>query len=117
MAQKELAIRLEKAYDLPKSDVTKYDILAYFKQQEAAKNQLENAMIEQTTRVALSQAMPSGSAVTNNTTVQQAAPVQVSVDCPHPKKSYLIFGHEFTVTDLLLCFITFFLFILLIIHD
>lgn len=113
MAQKELAIRMEKAYDLPKSDASKYDILAYFREQEAAKNQLENAMIERT----LSQTMPSGSVVTNNTTLQQAAPAQVSVDCPHPKKSYLILGHEFTVTDLLLCFIAFFLFVLLIIHD
>ena len=107
MAQKELAIKMEKIYDLPESDTSKYNILAFFREQEAAKNKLENAMI----------ATQSGIIATNKPAAQQSAPTQVSVDCPHPKKSYLIFGREFTVTDLLLCFIAFFLFVLLIIHD
>ncbi|MBO5817547.1 MAG: hypothetical protein J6R26_06360 [Paludibacteraceae bacterium] len=107
MAQKELAIKMEKIYDLPESDTSKYSILAFFREQEAAKNKLESAMI----------ATQSGIIATNKPAAQQSAPTQVSVNCPHPQKSYLIFGHEFTVTDLLLCFIAFFLFILLIIHD
>lgn len=118
MAQKELTIRMEKMYDLPKSDASKYEILAFFREKEAAKNQLENAMIEQTqTRLALSQTTPNGAVVNNKPIVQQSVPTQVSINCPHPNKSYLIFGHNFTVTDLLLCFIAFFLFVLLIIHD
>lgn len=105
MAQKELAIKMEKIYDLPESDTSKYSILAFFREQEAAKNKLESAMI----------ATQSG--IIDKPAAQQSAPTQVSVNCPHPQKSYLIFEHEFTVTDLLLCFIAFFLFILLIIHD
>lgn len=117
MAQKEFAIKMEKVLDLPKGEAEKYDILAYFKEQEAIKTKVENAMIEQIQTVsALSQETPNRAVISNIAATPQA-PTQVSVTCPHPNKSFLIWDHYFTVTDLLLCFIAFFLFVLLIIHD
>lgn len=43
--EKELAVKMEKQYDLPDKTAEKYEILAYFKEQERAANRAINESI------------------------------------------------------------------------
>lgn len=102
---KELEIKMEKVYDFPDGEASKYDILAFFKQQEAVKNKIENAMIEK-----------AQAATPSNANSLKCTAAQVSVNCPHPN-SVTTGTIDMSVTNLLLFYIAFFLFVLLIIHD
>ena len=106
--QKDLEIKMEKVYDFPDGETSKYDILAYFKQQEAVKNKLENAMIED--------AMIEKAQTANQSNANKYTAAQVSVNCPHPN-NVTTGTIDMSVTNLLLFNIAFFLFVLLIIHD
>lgn len=97
---KQLDIKMEKVYDFPDGIAEKYDILAYFKEQESIKNKVQNQMIEK------AQGTP-----------HKCAPAQVSVNCPHPTTKVTTREIDMSVTNLLLFYIAFFLFVSLIIHD
>lgn len=110
-SKKELALRMEKVFDFPDKEAEKYEILAYFKEKEEAKNRQINSMIEG----AIATPIASGSSQTGSSAsniTQQATQVDNSRN-----QSRIILRRSFSTTDLLLSIIAFFLFVLIIIHN
>ena len=148
---KELAVSMEKDHDFADGEATRYNILAYFKEQEAEKNRILNAAVEkaigspakvagsptaasstastvaekpmtlseQVTLGILNPA-PSAPVATENTNTNNKSikkEIKQTVENIRAEGSRIIREHEFCVTDLLLCFIAFLLFVLIIIRD
>lgn len=114
---KELAFRMEKVFDFPDKEAEKYEILAYFKEQEKAVNRQINSIIEGTVvapTITGSHAEPTINSVIPQQTVR-TDPRIVHTDTP--RQSRVILCDSFTVTDFILCIIVFFLFVLIIIHN
>ena len=121
---KELALKMEKVFDFPDKEAEKYEILAYFKEQEKAVNRQINSIIKE------SVAAPVVNGLQTRTTIDSATPqqtVHTNTRTAHTdtrtahtdifRQSRLILRDSFTITDLLLCIIAFFLFVLIIIHN
>lgn len=109
--KKELSLRMEKVFDFPDKEAEKYEILAYFKEQEEAKNRQINSIIERgVTAPVVSGSQQTGFSTSNATQ-------QITQDGNPRSQSRIILRHSFSVTDFLLCIIAFFLFVLLIIHN
>lgn len=143
---KQLAVKMDKLYDLRDGSAEKYRLLAYFKEEEAVKNTLlqaatakvlgtvakdvaagnaaapeaEQAPMSLSQQVALGIIEPAQTNVTNVSNDNRRTftkEVQQTIKNIRVEGAKMIQEHDFTVTDLLLSIIAFFLFILIIIHD
>lgn len=114
---KELALKMEKVFDFPDKEAEKYEILAYFKEQEKAVNRQINSIIEGSVVAPVINGLQTG-ITTDSATPQQT--VHTDTRTAHTdifRQSRVILRDSFTITDLLLCIIAFFLFVLIIIHN
>ncbi len=135
LMNKQLVISMEKDHDFADGEAARYNILAHFKEMEAEKNRILNAAVEKATgtpekaseapmtlsqQVALGILRPAPANVTNTTNDNRQSftkEVTQTVRNIRVEGARVAQEHGFTVTDLLLSIIAFFLFILLLIHD
>lgn len=141
LMSKQLAVKMEKVYDLRDGSAEKYRILAYLKEEEAIKQKLLQAATDQilgtvtknaeapeqeqvpmslSQQVTLGITSPQPANVTNVSNDNRRTftkEIQQTIKNISVEGKRVIQNHDFTVTDLLLSIIAFFLFILIIIHD
>lgn len=121
--EKQIAVRMEKVQDFPNSDDAKYAFLAYFKEAEAAKNQLMNTIVDKSVPLTLSQRVAMG--IVGDS--EEPEPAKQTKMVKKKKKIEVVktrkeeaegrvqsICRSFSFTDLILCVIAFLLFLLLI---
>ncbi len=103
--EKELAVKMEKQYDLPDKTAEKYEILAYFKEQERAANRAINESIGSSVAKA---------PATKASSTQQRAASFVEADS---LAGELISSIDLSFAHLLLGYVVFLLFVLVVSRD
>lgn len=121
----DLSFRIEKKYDIADNSAEKYDILAYFKEQERAKNAILNAAVgglladdtpkplslSQQVAMGITNPAPETPAAVINNTIQQGKQKATQI---RQQAVRIMHKYDFSTTDLLLCIIAFLLFLILI---
>lgn len=102
---KELAVKMEKKYDLPDKTAEKYEILAFFKEQERAANR------------AINESIGSGVAKSSATKASSAQQKSASAIEADSLMGALITSVDLSFAHLLLGYVVFLLFVLVVSRD
>lgn len=105
---KQLSFRIDKLYDFKDKEAQKYAVLAYFKEQEKAKNNILNAAATQDNNT------PADTPAFSPRRISDIQPAPTRQPDTTPHGGFVIKG--FTFSDLMLCIIAFLLFLILVTH-